>query len=77
MTIYVSMHRGICVKISKFNEKNGMKGIRHAEVGSRMIILDDQARQQMTCHFQLSLHCNVLSVCLTKPMIGKLLLNIH
>ena len=26
---------------------------------SRMIILDDQARQQMTLHFQLSLQCNV------------------
>ena len=37
----------------------GMKVIRHAEVGSRMIMLDDQARQQMTLHFQLSLQCNV------------------
>ena len=36
-----------------------MKVIRHAGVDSRMIILDDQARQQMTLHFQLSLQCNV------------------
>ena len=28
----------------------GMKVIGHAGVDSRMIILDDQARQQMTCH---------------------------
>ena len=28
-----------------------MKVIRHAGVNSRMIILDDQARQQMTLHF--------------------------
>ena len=32
-----------------------MKVIRHGGVDSRMIILDDQARQQMTLHFQLSL----------------------
>ena len=37
----------------------GMKVIRHARVDSRMIMLDDQARQQMTLHFQLSLQCNV------------------
>ena len=37
----------------------GMKVLRHAGVDSRMIILDDQARQQMTLHFQLSLQCNV------------------
>ena len=37
----------------------GMKAIRHAGVDSRMIILDDQACQQMTLHFQLSLQCNV------------------
>ena len=45
---------------------------------SRMIILDDQARQQMTLHFQLSLQCNVspitgfvrhTAVCLTKSRI--------
>ena len=29
----------------------GMKVIRHAGVDSRMIILDDQACQQMTRHF--------------------------
>ena len=34
-----------------------MKVIRHAGVDSRMIILDDQERQQMTLHFQLSLQC--------------------
>ena len=39
-----------------------MKVIRHAGADSRMIILDDQARQQMTLHFQLSLHCNVLPI---------------
>ena len=37
----------------------GMKVIRHAGVDSRMIILGDQTRQQMTLHFQLSLQCNV------------------
>ena len=36
-----------------------MKVIRHAGVDNRMIILDNQARQQMTLHFQLSLQCNV------------------
>ena len=39
-----------------------MKVIRHAGVDSRMIILDNQARQQMTLHFQLSLQCNVLPI---------------
>ena len=39
-----------------------MKVIRHAGVDSRMIILDDQARRQMTVHFRLSLQCNVLSI---------------
>ena len=34
-----------------------MKAIRHAGVDSKMIILDDQARQQRTLHFQLSLQC--------------------
>ena len=44
-----------------------MKVIRHAGVDSRMIILDNQACQQMTRYFQLSLQCNVLpvTVCLT------------
>ena len=36
-----------------------MKVVRHAGVDSRMIILDDQARQLMTRHFQLSLQCNI------------------
>ena len=36
-----------------------MKVIRHAGVDSRMIILHDQAWQQLTLHFQLSLQCNV------------------
>ena len=50
---------------------------------SRMIILDDQARQQMTLHFQLSLQCNVspitglrqayIAVSLTKPVMGETL----
>ena len=38
----------------------GMKVIRHAGVDSRMIILDDQARQQVTftsnCHFNATFH---------------------
>ena len=57
----------------------GMKVIRHAGVDSRMIILDDQARQQMTLHFQLSLQCKVsqqqlyIAVCLMKPVMGKML----
>ena len=41
-----------------------MKVIRHAEVDSRMLILTDQAHQQMTRHFQLSLQCNVLPITL-------------
>ena len=45
-----------------------MKVIRHAGVDSRMIILDDQACQQMTLHFQLS-----AAVCLTKPVMGETL----
>ena len=40
----------------------GMKVIRHAGVDSRMIILDDQACQQLTRHFQLSLQCNVSAI---------------
>ena len=36
-----------------------MEVIRHAGVDTRMIILDDQARQQLTLHFPLSLQCNV------------------
>ena len=32
------------------------------EWGNRMSILDDQARQQMTLYFQLSLQCNVLPI---------------
>ena len=43
----------------KVSVRDGMKVIRHAGVDSRMIILDDQTRQQMTLHFQLSLQCNV------------------
>ena len=42
----------------------GMKVIRHAGVDSRMIILDDQARQQITRH---------TTVCLTKPVMGEML----
>ena len=36
--------------------KNSFQTTNHT---SRMIILDDQAHQQMTLHFQLSLQCNV------------------
>ena len=42
----------------------GMKVIRHAGVDSRMIILDNQARQKMTLHFQLSLQCNTSYSCM-------------
>ena len=45
--------------LTQTKDSIGMKVIRHAGVDSRMIILDDQARQQMTLHFQLSLQCNV------------------
>ena len=38
---------------------SGMKVIRHVGVDIRMIILDDQARQQMILHFELLLQCNV------------------
>ena len=38
---------------------DGMKGIRHVDSRIHMIILDDHACQHMTCHFQLSLQCNV------------------
>ena len=50
------IHLDIMSAIDKFIL--GMKVIRHAEVDSRMIILDNQACQQMTLHFQLSLQCN-------------------
>ena len=49
----------LCLKSFRCFEASGMKVIRHVGVDSRMIILDDQARQQMTLHFQLSLQCNV------------------
>ena len=41
------------VRVFKYWETKeaSMKVIRHAGVDSRMIILDDQARQQMTRHF--------------------------
>ena len=46
----------------------GMKVIRHAGVDSGMIILGDQARQQMTLHFQFSLQCNISPItCLIMP----------
>ena len=44
-----------------------MKVIRHAGVDSRMTILDDQARQQMTLHFQLSLQCSVSPITSCMP----------
>ena len=49
--------------------------ISSIESFSRMIILDNQAHQQMTLHFQLSLQCNVSihTVCLMKPVMGKTL----
>ena len=51
----------------------GMKVIRHAGVDSRMIILDNQACQQMTRYFQLSLQCNVLPIMGCMPdSIGQL-----
>ena len=48
--------------VCKQTQVTGIKVIRHAEVDSRMIILDNQTCQQMTCHFQLSLHCNLLLI---------------
>ena len=45
--------------VFRVHSATGMKVIRHAGVDSRMIILDNQTRQQMTLHFQLSLQCNV------------------
>ena len=45
-----------------------MKVIRHAGVDSGMIILGDQAWQQMTLHFQFSLQCNISPItCLIMP----------
>ena len=41
----------MCVSGASVSYLAGMKVIRHAGVDSRMIILDDQARQQMTRHF--------------------------
>ena len=52
----------LCLCMHTANTKIRMKVIRHAGVDSRMIILDDQACQQMTHHFQLSLKCNVLPI---------------
>ena len=63
----------------------GMKVIRHAGVDSRMMVLDNQACQQMTLHFQMSLQCKISPItgfvrrqasstaCLTKPVIGETL----
>ena len=77
------IHLDIMLAIDKFIL--GMKVIRHAGVDSRMIILDNQACQEMTLHFQLSLQCNVSPItgivrhqasstaCLTKPVIGETL----
>ena len=52
-----------------------MKVIWHAGVDSRMIILDDQARQQITCHchFNATFHPSRAStaVCLTNPVMGE------
>ena len=54
----MSYHNTVSLYIDN-DKQTGMKVIRHAGVNSRIIILDDQARQQMTRHFQLSLQCNV------------------
>ena len=71
------IHLDIMLAIGKFIL--GMKVIRHAGVDSRMIILNNQTRQQMTLHFQLSLQYNVSpitgivghsTVCLMKPVMG-------
>ena len=50
-----------------------MKVIRHAGVDSRMIILDDQARQQMTLHFNAMFHPSWALLGMTKPVMGETL----
>ena len=49
--------KGFSVCSTKLPTKTGMKVIRHAGVDSRMIILDDQACQQMTLHFHRLRRC--------------------
>ena len=51
-------HTGLQPECTVHPNWTGMKVIRHAGVDSRMISFDDQARQQMTCHFWLSIQCN-------------------
>ena len=45
--------------LNRCGREEGIKVIRHAGVDSGMIILNDQARQQLTLNFQFSLQCNV------------------
>ena len=81
--VHTYMHKCLSGNVCCNYELPSMKVIRHAGVDSRMIILDDQARQQMTLHFQFSLQCNVspitgfvrhtAAVCLTKPVMGETL----
>ena len=52
------MHITECKPVDDWHESY----YRHAGVGSSMIILDSQTRQQMTLHFQLSLQCNDLLI---------------
>ena len=47
------------VRLSSPTVMTVMTVIRHAGVDSRMILLDDQLCQQLTCHLKLSLQCNV------------------
>ena len=47
-------HFGVYMYVDSF--QGGMKVIRHAGVDSRMIILDDQARQQKTLHLNATFH---------------------
>ena len=55
-------HKHTCMHSHTSKHAHVIKVIRHAGVDCRMIILDDQARQQMTYHFKLSIKCDVLPV---------------
>ena len=55
-------HIEVAQRSHKLENENTFHWVNLGErviMNSRMIILDDQARQQMTLHFQLSLQCNV------------------
>ena len=58
----VHIHTNTHACIHTHQSMHMSKVIRHAGVDRRMIILDDQARQQMTYHFKLSIKCDVLPI---------------